>query len=156
MNKAQKRLVMNLTGTAFFIAAFIFGFGNFKDYINKTEAVRAFGDLSTKIMDYRKQNGRLPSESMVTDLKEQLEGSARVGNIYYRAQWISIDSPPETIVAYTEKQYNWLIQSGFVVLQLDGQVEYLASKEFNKLLATQQTTAEAEQMNKTQKSGRGF
>ena len=156
MNKAQKRLVINLAGTVIVITAFIFGFGNFKDYINKAEVLRAFNDLGSKIMDYRKHNGQLPSDSMIENLKEQLEGSARVGEICYRAQWISIDSPPETIVAYTEKKYNWLIGGGFVVLRLDGQVLYLAPKEFKKLLAPQQSILEIQQMNSTQKSDRLF
>ena len=80
----------------------------------------------------------------------------RVGNIHYRAQWISIDSPPETIVAYAEKKYNWLIESGFVVLRLDGQVQYLPPEEFKELLAKQQTMAEAEEMKKSQKSAQRF
>jgi hypothetical protein len=157
MNKAQKQLVTNLAGTAIVIAAFILGFGNFKDYINKSEAIRAFNDLGRKVMDFHKQNGQLPSETMIASLKEQLEGAARIGEIGYRAQWIGIDSPPETIVAYAEKKYNWLIESGFVVLRLDGQVQYLTPTEFHKLLTQQQTKVETEEMNKTQKkSNLGF
>jgi hypothetical protein len=156
MNKAQKQLLTNLVGTVVIISAFIFGFENFKDYVNKSEAIRAFNQLGQKIFDYRKQYGQLPSEFLIANLKEQLEGSRRVGNIFYRAQWVSIDSPPETIVAYTEKKYHSLIESGFVVLRLDGQVLYLPRKEFNELLAKQQTSAETEEMKKSQKPAHSF
>jgi hypothetical protein len=156
MNKAQTRLLTNLIGTVVIIVVFIFGFGNFKDYVNKTEAIRAFKQLGQEVLKYRNETGQLPSEAMIANLKEQLEGSARVGNIDYRAQYISIDSPPDTIVAYTDKEYNWLIKSGFVVLLLDGRVLYLAPKEFNDLLAKQRTAFEAEQMKKSQRPAHGF
>ena len=156
MNKAQKKLIKNLIGTVVVIVVFIFGFGNFKDYVNKSEAIRAFRQLGQEVLKYRKETGQLPSEATIANLKEQLEGSARVGTIDYRAQYISIDSPPDTIVAYTEKEYQWLIKSGFVVLLLDGRVLYLVPKEFNDLLKKQQTAFEVEQMQKSQKPAHGF
>jgi hypothetical protein len=156
MNKAQKQLLTNLIGTAIVIGAFIFGFGNFKDYVNKSEAIRAFGQLGQEVLKYRNQTGQLPSEAVIANLKEQLEGSPRMGTIEYRAQYISIDSPPDTIVAYTDKQYNWLIKSGFVVLMLDGRVLYLSPNEFKGLLEKQQTAFEAEQIKKSQKPAHGF
>jgi hypothetical protein len=156
MNKKQKSLIANLISTVVIISLFIFGFGNFKDYINKREAIRGFNQLGQKIIEYRKHYGQLPGESSIEGLKEQVEGGARVGNIHYRAQWIGINSPPNTIVAYAEKEYNWLIGSGVVVLLLDGQILYLTPKEFHELLAKQQTLAETEEMKKSQTSGRGF
>ena len=156
MNKAQKRLVTNVIGTAVVIAIFILAFANFKDYVNKTEAIRSFDQLGKAILDYRKQYGLLPSESVMEGLRDRMEGAVRIGNLHYRAQWISIDSPPETIVAYAEKKYNWFIQSGFIVLRLDGQVQYLPAEQFQKLLAKQETMAEAEEMKKSQKSDQRF
>ena len=88
MNKSQKQLLSNLILTLVVITLFIFGFGNFKDYINKAEAMRAFNQLGQQILEYRKEHGLLPSQSTIEGLKEQLEGSARVGTINYRAQWI--------------------------------------------------------------------
>lgn len=149
-------MVANLTNTVIIIALFIFGFGNFKDYINKREAIRGFNQLGQKILEHRKNYGQLPSESSIEGLKEQVEGAARIGIIRYRAQWIGTDSPPNTIVAYAEKEYNWLIGSGVVVLLLDGQVQYLAPKVFHELLAKQQTLAEAEQMKKSQTPAGGY
>jgi hypothetical protein len=157
MDKAQKRLAVNLVSSVVIIAIFIFAFANFKDYVNKAEAMRAFNKLGQKIVEYRNQHGLLPSESEIAGLKENIEGSARMGTIHYRAQWIGIDSPPETIVAYTKKSYHALVvESGFVVLRLDGQVQYIPTEEFEKILAKQQTMAEAEEMKKSQKSGQGF
>jgi hypothetical protein len=156
MNKKQKSLVANLISTVVIVVLFIFSFGNFKDYVNKSEAIRAFKQLGQEVLKYRKETGQLPSEAMIANLKEQLEGSARAGNINYRAQYISIDSPPDTIVAYTDKNYNWLIKSGSVVLLLDGRVLYLSPKEFNDLLTKQQTAIEAEQMKKSQTPATSF
>jgi hypothetical protein len=137
MTKSQKRLLINLISTAAVIIIFILAFRTFKDYVNKAEAIRAFNQLGQKVLEYRKQYRQLPSESAIQGLKEQLEGAVRVGTINYRAQWISVDSPPDTIVAYAEKKYNWLIKSGFVVLRLDGTVEYLPPQEFNAILKKQ-------------------
>lgn len=149
-------MITNLISTVVIISLFIFGFGNFKDFINKREAIRGFNQLGEKIIDHRKHSGQLPGESSIESLREQVEGAARVGVIRYRAQWIGIDSPPNTIVAYAEKEYDWLIGSGVVVLLLDGQVLYLAPKEFNKLLSQQQTLAEAKEMEKAQKPVNSF
>ncbi len=99
MNKAQKRLIMNLVGTAVVVAIFIVAFGIFKDYVNRSESIRAFNQLGRNILEYRKQNGLLPSESSIESLKRQIEGAVRMGNIVYRAQWITLGSPPDTIVA---------------------------------------------------------
>jgi hypothetical protein len=156
MNKAQKRLILNVLGTLVIIVVFIFAFANFKDYVNKTETIRAFNQLGEKVLEYRKRNGILPNESVIDDIKKQIEGSVRIGNIYYRAQWISIDSPPETIVAYAEKKYNTFIESGYVLLRLDGEVEYLPVKEFKKILDKQETMAEAEEIKRGQKSIQPF
>jgi hypothetical protein len=156
MNKAQKRLTVNLISTIVIIVLFIFVFANFKDYTNKTETIRAFNQLGKKILDYRKQYGLIPSEASIEGIKEQMEGSVRTGKINYRAQWISIDSSPDSIVAYTEKQYSWFVKSGYVVLFLDGQVKYLSNEEFDKLLSKQQTAAEAEELKKAQKANQGF
>lgn len=134
------------------IFLFMFGFANFKDYVNKTETIRAFNQLGEKITEHRKRTGILPSESAIRDIKQQIEGAVRVGNIQYRAQWISIDSPPETIVAYAEKKYGTFIESGFVLLRLDGLVEYLPPDKFNAILSKQETMAEAEEIKKSQKS----
>jgi hypothetical protein len=156
MNKAQKRLLTNLIGTAVVIGVFIFSFGNFKDYVNRSEALRAYHQLGQEVLKYRSQTGQLPSEAIIANLKEQLEGSTRMGTIEYRAQYISIDSPPDTIVAYSKEDYNWFIRNGVVVLRLDGQVQYLLKKEFDEVWKKQETIFEAEQMKKSQKPAPGF
>jgi hypothetical protein len=139
--KLLTETVFILTATVVAVAAIV----NVKDYINRSEAMRAMQQLGDKVLTYRKETGSLPSRSYVNDIKETLEGYVRIGNVKYRALWIDFQAGPDTIVAYSFKEFmSWLVRDGYVVLRLDGRVEWMSKDRFEKLLALQQTQIERE------------
>jgi hypothetical protein len=59
--------------------------------------------------------------------------------------WIDFESPGDEILAYTEKKYpSSFLSDGFVVLRLNGRVEWMGKEEFKKLLAQQQSPMEGQ------------
>ncbi len=100
-------------------------------------------DLGRKVLQYRKDYGSVPPETYVTNIKKDLKGGVRLGGLQYRALWIDADSTPDEILAYAEKNYrSSFVGDGFLVLRLDGRVEWMEKKEFRTLLAQQQSPEE--------------
>ncbi len=140
MNKRQKSLVLNIILVLAITTAFIVLMINVKDLLNKKEAMRAMQIVGQEVLSYRKQYGSLPPESYLARLKEQF---VRLGKLHYRAQWIGFDSEPNTILAYTKHDFHSLAASeGYVVLRLDGRVEWMDTKQFETLLTKHQTSGE--------------
>ena len=55
------------------------------------------------------------------------------------------NDPPETILAYAKKSYkSSVFQVGYVVLYLNGEVEWLKEDRFEKIFASQKKGLEAE------------
>ncbi len=122
---------------------------NFRDWVNCSEARRAMEDLGKIVLKYREDYGSVPPENYVTKVKENLKGDVRLGELRYRALWIDTDSTPDEILAYTEKNYpSLLVGNGFIVLRLDGRVEWMDKKEFKTLLAQQQSPEEIQMLQK--------
>ncbi len=161
MNKRQKKTVIEFsTIIGLTIAAVIIMF-NVKDVINRSEAIRAMTGLSMSIKayqeeykaDYRQMHGKdypsdkvpLPPTSFVDHIKAELEGRVRLGDLKYRAMWIDLNAPPDTIVAYTPRDFHsWFVHSGYVLLRMDGTVEWMDKAAFEELLASQQSLEEKE------------
>lgn len=103
--------------------------------------------LSQVVIKYRQEHGSIPAESYVTGIKKNLKGGVRLGDLRYRAEWIDLDAKPDTILAYTEKKYpSSLLGDGYVVLRLDGRVEWMGKEQFEKLLAQQQSKLEIDML----------
>ncbi len=123
--------------------AAVVGMVQLKDYVNRSEAMRAMTQLGDRILEYRKQYGSLPSQSFVDSIKGEVEGAVRIGNVNYRARWIGLDAPSDTILAYSQKRLpSSFLKDGYVVLRLDGLVEWLPTKRFTEVFARQQTPTE--------------
>jgi hypothetical protein len=145
MNKRQKAILIDFTivivATAIAVVAMI----NFKDWINRSEATRAMQQLAKIVLQYRKDHGLVPPESYVDRIRENLEGHVRLGSLQYRARWIDFESTPDEILAYTEKNFHSLLfGKGFIVLRLNGTVEWMEKQQFETLLAQQQSQIEKE------------
>jgi len=143
VNKRQKSLliesVLVLAATAVAVAGMI----HLKDYVNRSEAVRAMTQLGRHVLDYRKKYGSLPPESFVDNIKGELEGSVRMGSVRYRALYIGPNAPDETILAYSLKTHpSSFLKDGYVVLRLSGTVVWMPTKDFAALYASQRTLAE--------------
>ena len=124
---------------------------NFRDWVNHSEAMRAMEHLGQIVLKYRDDPNHpsVPPKSWVDSQRENLPGNVRLGNLQYRARWIDFESTPDEILAYTEKNYrSLLIGSGYIVLRLDGRVEWMGKKEFEMLLAQQQSPEEIQMLQK--------
>jgi len=149
MIRRQKTLVKDVITVITFTAVAVVAMINLKDWINRSEAMRAMEHLGREVFKYRKENGRLPPESYVAGIKEDLEGGVRLGNLRYRALWIDFEATPDDILAYTKKDYHSsLLSDGYVVLRLDGRVQWMGKKELEGLLAQQQSEFEIEMLQK--------
>jgi len=149
MKPKQKSIVINLVFIVVVTALFVAAMYVVKDFVNKSEAIRAMKLVSADIQKYRSRYGSLPSESYVIRQMEELR-IVRLGNLQYRAQWISFDSGPDTILAYAARDFQLLVKSGYVVLRLDGRVEWIPKRRFEDLLSTQQSQSEIELLQKNQ------
>jgi len=143
MNRRQKLIIRQFVFVVAITTIFVVVMINVKDFINKSEAMRTTELLAKNVLQYREQFGSLPLHSYIARQREIL-GDARLGQLQYRAQWINFDDPPDTILAYSQKDYRFLVGNGFIVMYLDGRVEWMRPDAFNKLLRAQQTRAEME------------
>lgn len=122
---------------------------NLKNWVNRSEAERAMEHLSRIVLQHRGKYGSVPPESYIDRIKEELEGHARLGKVIYRAQWINFESKPDDILAYTENYHSSrLLGQKYLILRLDGRVEWMDKKELETLLAQQQSSQELEMLNK--------
>ncbi len=145
MNKRQKAILIDFTTVIVATAIAVLAMIIFKDWINRSEATRAIQQLGQTVLQYRKDHGSVPPESYVDRIKENLEGHVRLGSLQYRARWIDFESTPDEILAYTEKNYRSLFfGKGFIVLRLNGTVEWMEEEQFKTLLAQQQSPIEKE------------
>jgi hypothetical protein len=149
MNRRQKAILTNtitvLVITTIAVAAMI----NLKNWVNRSEAMRAMEHLSRVVLQHREKYGSIPPESYIDRIKEELEGHVRLGKLVYRAQWINFESTPDEILAYTERYHSsWLFGKKYIILRLNGRVEWMDKRELETLLAQQQSSQELEMLHK--------
>ena len=139
MNRRQKAILINFTTVIIITAIAVVAMIDLKNWVNRSEAMRAMEHLGQEVLRYRKKHGSVPPESYIDTIKEDLEGHVRLGKLQYRARWIDFESTPNEILAYTEKKYHSLLFSkGFIVMRLNGRVEWMEKQKFETLLAQQQ------------------
>ena len=144
MQKRQKFILIRFAVVIIVTVVAIVAMINFMDWINRSESMLAMDSLGKIILKYRAENGSVPPESYVNSIKINLPGNVRLGDLFrYRALWLNFDSTPDTILAYDKKRYRSLIlKDGVIVLRLNGRVEWLDTKDFEMLLAKQQSSLE--------------
>jgi len=142
LNKQQKKLVVNVVIVTIFTVVMVVGFANIKNVINRSESIRAMELLSKEILQYRKNHGSLPPEYHVKRFTDVI-GAVRITNFRYRATWIEFGAEPmTTILAYSQKNYRGFVEAGYIVLWLDGKVEWMKEKQFKQILDKQQKQQE--------------
>ena len=145
MNKQQKTILINVIAIVVVTAVAVVAMINFKDWVNRSEAMRAMEHLSQIVQQYREAHGLVPPEQYVESAKETLEGHLRLGRFEYRAIWLDLESTDDEILAYAEKKYHLsFFNDGFVVLRFDGRVEWMARENFETLFAAQKRPMEPE------------
>ena len=142
MNKRQKSIIREFILVCVIITAVVVGLLYFRDYVNRTEGMRAMQQLGQIVLNYRQKHGSVPPEYYVEQIQGQLEGNVRLGGLVYRARWIEYGATGDEILAYTRKEYGMIIGTGYIVLRLDGRVEWMGVKEFKKLFDLQQSPEE--------------
>ncbi|MHC4618274.1 MAG: hypothetical protein ACYTEQ_11040 [Planctomycetota bacterium] len=143
MNRRQKAILIEFAVVVFLTAVAVFAMINFKDWVNRSEAVGAMKGIGERVLEYRRKHGLLPAQFWVDGQLEDLPGSPRLGKLKYRGLWIDFESPPQTILAYAQRDYHSLfVGKGYVVLRLDGGVQWLGKREFEHLLVKQQSPEE--------------
>lgn len=143
MNKRQKSIIRDFILVVVITIAAVVGLVNFKNHVNRTEAMRAMEHLGQVVLRYRESHGSVPAQYYVDEIKKELEGSARLGALKYRARWIEFGATDDEILAYTRKDYgSSILGTGYIVLRLNGRVEWMKEKEFKELLDSQQSPEE--------------
>jgi len=143
MNRRQKTILIDFVTVIVITAATVVAMINFKDWVNRSESLRAMEHLSKIVQQYRKEHGSIPPQSYIDSIKETLAGGARLGILQYRGRWIDSESPQDTILAYSKKNYgSSFLENGFVVLRFNGQVEWIEKQKFLSVLTKQQSPAE--------------
>jgi hypothetical protein len=149
MNGRQKAILRDTTTVIAITAITVVAMINLKNWVNRSEAMRAMEHLGRIVLQYREKYGSVPPESYIDRIKEELEGHVRLGKVIYRAQWIDFESPPDAILAYTEKHHSsWLFGKKYIALYLDGRVEWMDKQKFETLLAQQQSSQERQMLHK--------
>ncbi len=147
MNKRQKQILTSFAVVIAVTAVAVTAMVELKNWINRSEAIRAMEHLSRMVLQYREKNGAVPAEIYVTAVKNDLQGAVRLGELHYRARWIDFGSTADEILAYSQKKYHSLLfRTGYVVLRLDGRVEWMSRETFEPLLASRQSPLEIEMM----------
>lgn len=159
MNKRQKAILVEFVSVIVITAIAVVAMINLKDWVNRSEAIRAMKNLSQKVLEYQQEYRRnylqeygkeypyaaVPTEYYIDSIKKDLEGWVRLGDLQYRARWIGPEATDDEVLAYTEKKYRFsLLSDGYVVLRLDRRVEWMGKQEFEQLLAQQQSEFEIE------------
>ena len=148
MDKRQKKIVSKFITVGVITALAVVAMVNFKDTVNRSEAIRTMQQIGIYINKYRSDNGFVPPESYVDSIRENLPGNARLGKPRYRGLWIDPESAGDEILAYISKNYRSLFSSkGYIVLTLDGTVKWMKTDEFEKLLTSQQEPLEKQIQN---------
>ena len=134
MNRREKAVVIKIISVTVITFILVVAFENFKDIVNRSEAMHAMDTVGKTVLQHRKDKGYLPPQSYVDEVKKDIGGSPRLGGLNYRALYITRDSKPDDILAYTGKKYKSLfVSSGYVVLRLSGQVEWMDIQSLSPL-----------------------
>jgi len=145
VNRRQKAILINVISVITITSIAVVAMINLKDWVNRSEAMLAMEDLGKLVLQYRNENGSVPPQSYVDNIKTNLKGHVRLGDLQYRALWIDFDSTPDDVLAYVEKKYrSFVLSNGFIVLRLDGRVEWMQKQQLDILLARQQSRMEIE------------
>ena len=145
MNKRQKAILFEVATVVVITLIAVLAMINFKDYINRSEAISVMQELGKTVLEYQLNHGRVPSESVFLSAKDGIKGSVRLSGLVYRGLWIDFEAEPNDILAYAEKNYpSSLLDDGYIVLRLDANAVWMGEAEFEALLAEQQSEVEIE------------
>jgi hypothetical protein len=151
MNQKQKSIILNFVTIVTITTVFVLIMANVRGFLNKSEAIRSMELLGQRVKIYRQQRHSTPPKSFVMS-GDQSISLVRLGDINYRSHWISYNAEPDTILAYNNcRNFGLLGGKGHIVMFLNGNVTWMGKKQFEQLLAKQQTQTEIELLQKNPK-----
>jgi hypothetical protein len=131
VNRRQKALLKETVIVLLVTLVVLIGMLNLKDWINRREAMRAMTRLGVIIQGYRNTYQSVPRRDFIDAQIPGISGHMRLGKLTYRAALITLDSAADDVLAYTEQRYrSLLVNSGYIVMQLDGTVFWREQDEF--------------------------
>ena len=135
MDKRQKAILIEVAAVLIVTLIAVIGMINFKDYINRSEAIEAMQNGGRIVAEYRRQHNRVPSESYFFRKMRTIKGAVRLPGMVYRGLWIDLEAEPNDILAYAKKKYPAsLLDDGYVVLRVDANAVWMGGDEFEALL----------------------
>jgi hypothetical protein len=156
VNRRQRAILVDIVTVILVTVVAVAVILNLRDYFNRRAAKLAMTVLGNRIKMYRTEYGFIPSESWVDGQRDNLPGEDRLGELNYRARWIDLESDPNEILCFSEKRSRSILYAdGYFVLRLkevlgwkdrdiDVNIEWMDKKEFEDLLAQQQSPLEIE------------
>jgi hypothetical protein len=145
MLRRQRLILIKFLLVISFTALSVFAMINFRDWVNRSEAITAMEHLGMNINDYRQKTGHVPPRSYIDSVLPNLPGYLRLGKLIYRGTWIDINSGEDQILAYSPKKFSSLMVSdGYVVLSLNGTVDWMDKETFETKISQQQSRKEIE------------
>ena len=149
MQKRQRNMLIKFAFVMTVTVVAVIAMMNFKTWVNRTEGMRAMEHLGKIILEHKVEHGTVPSEFALDRNRESLSDLARLGNLHYRARWINFDSSPDEILAYSWRgPGSFFFSDSFIVMRLDGRIEWMSKGQFEPLLAKQQSSAEIQMLKK--------
>jgi len=149
VDRRQKAILIEVALVLLVTLIAVIGMINFKDYINRSEAIDAMQQGGRTVAEYRRQHNRVPSESIFLREMRKIKGAVRLPGMVYRGLWIDLEAEPNDILAYAKKSYPAsLLDDGYVVLRVDANAVWMSRDEFEALLAEQQSEVEIEMTRK--------
>ena len=121
-----RRLLLPVLGTALLVAFILVG----REFTNRRERIDGLRNLQKKIEVFKKEYGRLPYRSEVSQF--ELSSRIKAKGIAYEDKFIHDKSPSNAPLAYTEFLPLRFFTSGHAVLDKSGKVEWLTSDELEE------------------------
>ncbi len=123
MNKRQKQLLARFCIVMTLTIALIVGLSQYRNVVNKSEAIKSMDILSMEIAKYDLYHGELPSKGYISEVIARY-GLFRIGSVECRSQWIEPGSGPETILLFSKKNYKSLfVKPGYIYITKEDMLE---------------------------------
>ena len=143
MNRRQKLIIRDFCTVLALTLVALVAMISFKNYVNRSEAIKAMREIAAFTSNYKASHGSIPSESIVESVRLETLGSVRLNSFRYRGPWIQIDSDPNEILAYAKSKKGIFVpETLYITLDLCGNVTIIKEEEFLSKMNTQFTQAE--------------
>lgn len=118
-----RRLLPPILGTIFLVMFILVS----REFTNRREHLNAVKDLREHFETFKKEHGRVPSQTEVS--RFELSSRIKAEGIAYEIDLIHDDSPDNSPLAFTRLLSLRFFPSGHAVLEKSGEVNWLTSAE---------------------------